>query len=334
MNIRGIYHFTMIVPNIAEATKFYHEVLGFVVAKTFTIENTEENKMLFNLENASGEGVFLKSGWGFMRLITFSANVEKEQFYWEPVNSLGYRHFSLITGDAMRFYERTRKDVLWHSEPVGHTVEEDNEAWASYGRDPFGNVIEIWSLGKQDPQPFAPEDEASLPVNDTQGLLADVSQDVFGMHHAAIVVPNLGNAIAFYEKAFGLENVQYGPIENSSYAEKITMLKGVNAIGYELKAKWGFLEVWEFLAPVDNTTVVANEPYSELGITSISFMVEDIDAEILRLSEDIDFFSRPVKFGDSKVVIGRDPTGNLIELWQLGDIEPQPHAPQHYPYGK
>lgn len=334
MAVQGIHHFTLVVPDLDRAVEFYRSVLGFAHVQDLTLVDDEDTRKLSGLGHSAASGVLLKAGWGYLRLLEFEVQHPQHQFFWTPVNKPGWRHFSLMTGDAMRFYERTRKDILWHGEPAAHSVEgPENEAWADYGRDPFGNVVELWTLGSADPKPFAPDTAAAGDRPGLgQDLLADVSQDVFGIHHPALVTPNLQQALDFYCDVLGFTAVQDGPIEPTEYAERLTQLAAPHAIGRELKTPWLYLEVWEFLHPVWEGPEEPEPVYNQPGMSSVCLMVDDCHAEHARLSSVIRFISTPVFVGSednpSWKVVGRDPFGNLLELWQLGPHDPQPFAPQ------
>jgi glyoxylase I family protein len=334
MAIQGVHHFTLVVPNLSIAVEFYQSVLGFTAVQKLTLLNDEETRRLTGLSHSAAKGVMLKAGWGYVRLLEFEVPHDQHQFFWTPVNKLGWRHFSLMTDDAMRFYERTRKDILWHGEPACHSVEgPENEAWADYGRDPFGNIVELWTLGAKDPQPFTPETASQIDRPGLgQELQADISQDVLGIHHPALVTPNLEKALDFYCGVLGFLAVQDGPIEPSEYAERLTQLPAPSAIGNELKTGWLYLEVWEFLHPVCNEPQEPEPVYNQPGISSVCVMVDDCHAEYERLGQQIRFLSPPVSVGSidnpSWKVVGRDPFGNLLELWQPGPHDPQPFAPQ------
>jgi catechol 2,3-dioxygenase-like lactoylglutathione lyase family enzyme len=335
MAILGIHHSTIVVPDLDKAVEFYTRVLGFVVAQELTIESTTVTRQLTGLEQPAARGVFLKAGWGYLKLLQFEQPHPEHQYYWTTPNKLGLRHFSLYTGDAMRFYKRTNNDIRWHDEPVGHTVEEGNEAWADYGRDPFGNIIELWTQGPADPQAHAPDIYPHPGVQGPEASVhADVDNDVYGVHHAALVFPNLEQGTDYYCELFGLEKVQYGPIEPAEYAERVCQLPKVEAIGWELRSGWMYLEVWEFKHPVHPEPQDPKRPYNKLGLSSITFMVDDCTAEYERLRSRVDFLSEPVAVGDGMQAMGRDLYGNILEIWQLGASDPQPFTPAVLPFAE
>ena len=333
MAILGIHHFTIVVPDLTKAVEFYTRVLGFVPVQDIAIEGNAEMAELTQLEAPKAKGAFLKAGWGYVKLLEFETPHPDHQFFWEPVNKPGWRHFSLFTGDAPRLFERTRNDILWHGEPVGHTVEEGNDAWASYGRDPFGNIIELWTQGPKDPQPHAPDVQPISTTGAGHDKHADIDNEIFGLHHAAIVFPNLDEGTDYYCDLFGFEKVQYGPIEPTEYAERLCQLPKVEAIGWELRTGWSYLEVWEFKNPVHQVPQPTNRPYNKFGISSINMMVDDIDAEYDRLQGKVDFHCSPVQVNGGRMAMGRDLYGNVLEFWQLGASDPQPFEPEFYPHG-
>lgn len=156
---------------------------------------------------------------------------------------------------------------------------------------------------------------------------------ILGIHHTAIVVPNLQQALDFYCGVLGFESVQVGPIEPSPYAEEITQLKEPKAIGHIVKSAWGYLEIWEFENPVHPDAQDSNRPCNKFGLAHISLAVDDCLAEYERLKEHMSFHGEPVMHSvegpenEAWTTYGRDPFGNIIELWQLGPKDPQPFAP-------
>ena len=60
-----------------------------------------------------------------------------------------------------------------------------------------------------------------------------------------------------------------------------------------------------------------NRPVCDHGITHIAFEVDDLDAEYDRLkAAGMRFHCPPQNLGVSRVTYGRDPDGNVLELWQ------------------
>lgn len=161
---------------------------------------------------------------------------------------------------------------------------------------------------------------------------------ILGIHHVAIVVPDLQKALDFYCGVLGFETVQIGPIDPSPYAEAVTELKEPKAVGHVVKSHWGYLEIWEFENPVYPEPQDINRPCNKYGIAHFSLMVDDCWAEYERLKPHMRFHAEPVEHSvegpDNTAVTtyGRDPFGNIIELWQIGRKDPQPFAPEILPH--
>lgn len=158
--IRGIHHVAMSVPDIERAKEFYCGILGFEEVQPGDIEPPyPEADEMMELEGVHAKGTLLKAGYGYLELWEF-VNPRPEPLDGDrPVNKLGLNHFSLAVDDLQAEYERLKKHVRFHREPLRHSVEgPENVAWTVYGRDPFGNVLEFWQLGHEDPQLFAPEE--------------------------------------------------------------------------------------------------------------------------------------------------------------------------------
>ena len=74
------------------------------------------------------------------------------------------------------------------------------------------------------------------------------------------------------------------------------------------------VELWEYRDPEQ---VGDAAPPNALGYPHIAMSVVDIEAEHARLTEaGMTFVGPPVSLGTSKAVYGRDPFGNLIELYE------------------
>ena len=233
MAILGIHHTAIVVPDLPKALDFYCGVLGFQSVQIGPIEPSTYAEEITQLKQPKALGHIVRAGWGYLEIWEFEHPVHPEhQFFWEPVNKYGIRHIALMVDDAMATYRYLKDHMIFHGEPVAHSVEgPDNIAYSAYGRDPFGNVIELWQLGHKDPQPFPPERLPHPEVADTFEGSA-VKNGILGLHHTALVVPDLDQALDFYCGVLGFEKNQYGPIEPHPYAEVVTQLKKPAAQSY------------------------------------------------------------------------------------------------------
>lgn len=139
---------------------------------------------------------------------------------------------------------------------------------------------------------------------------------IVGIHHIAIGVPDLEAGLAFYRDALGFAEVERSAFSGrtpkveaaigiSEPSAQMAMLRGGNA----------YIELWQYTTPppADKT---ANPP--DLGYPHFALEVKDIEAEHARLTAaGMTFVGPPVDFGESAAVYGRDPFGNVIEIYEI-----------------
>ena len=321
MSILGLHHAGLVVANMDEAMAFYSDVLGFQPVRKRAIDPAPFRDGV--TESGSATGQLLQTGWGYLELIEFQQPAfEGNQFFWAPVNRYGIRHLSLMVDDALEVFAYLREHAFFHGVPVPHSVEGDNnEAWSAYLRDPFGNILEFWKLGRLDPQPFAPGATGSAGPAPTP----TVSHGILGLQHVAIVTPDLRKAADFYGGVLGFERVQTGPIEPVYYAEVHTQLEAPEAVSYVYNTGWGYLEVWEYQHPVYPGSQPRVRPCNKPGLSHFTLLVDDLAATHEHLGSQVEFRGRPGN-GDRSVVAS-DPFGNAIEFLQPGADDPAPFAP-------
>lgn len=156
---------------------------------------------------------------------------------------------------------------------------------------------------------------------------------ILGIHHAAIIVPDITAGLAFYRDVLGFNLVEDADIEPSEEAEAITGLPEPRAKSVILKSSWGYLELFEYLHPKPEKTDTFDIKTNAIGIRHLCLAVDDCRAEYDRLSEAMSFHCEPKNLGWTKdgdgpwVTYGRDPFGNILELWQLTPDDPQLYAP-------
>ncbi len=139
-----------------------------------------------------------------------------------------------------------------------------------------------------------------------------------GVHHIAIGVPDLDQALTFYCNALGFEVEQ----ETTIAADHQKAGDAVGIPGFE--ARMAMLttaniriELWQYSRPEQRDR--RSDP-QDLGYPHFALEVDDIAVECERLSQaGVTFVGPPVDFESLKAVYGRDPFGNLIELLQIAD---------------
>lgn len=139
---------------------------------------------------------------------------------------------------------------------------------------------------------------------------------IVGIHHIAIGVPDLEAGLAFYRDTLGFEQVERTSFSGSrpeieaaigirKPTASMAMLRGGNA----------YIELWQYEQPTPRDRT-ANPP--DLGYPHFALEVKDIRAEHARLTAaGMTFVGEPVDFGESAAIYGRDPFGNVVELYEI-----------------
>ncbi|MEM1230962.1 MAG: VOC family protein [Pseudomonadota bacterium] len=137
-----------------------------------------------------------------------------------------------------------------------------------------------------------------------------------GIHHVAIGVPDFEAGLAFYTQAFGFAVVQRSDWHGDfPQADAAIGLPGTDVRMAMLKAPNAYIELWQYShpAPEDRTARPC-----DLGYPHFCLQVDGIDAEYERLKALGMTFVGPVQdFGTSSAIYGRDPFGNVIELYEI-----------------
>jgi len=137
------------------------------------------------------------------------------------------------------------------------------------------------------------------------------------IHHTAISTGNFERALAFYRDLLGFEMVsELNWPAGVELADTITGLEGSAARSVMLRASNTSIELFEFSSPAPKPGD-PKRPVCDHGITHIGLEVDDIDVEYERLkAAGMSFNCPPQDLGVSRVTYGRDPDGNVLELWQ------------------
>lgn len=141
---------------------------------------------------------------------------------------------------------------------------------------------------------------------------------IVGLHHVAVSVPDLDAAVRFYVDAFGFEPAFNGEWDDKPANDRVIGLDGTSAKVAMLRHNNAYVELWEYRSPVPAPLDPTYSP-ADHGIAHFCLQVTDIEAEYERLSAaGMTFHARPVDLGASAAIYGRDPWGNIIELYQIG----------------
>ena len=134
--IKGIHHTALAVPDIDDALAFYCGVLGFEVGMNVDLPDglLEEP---FGIDRAACRVRMIHKGGTAIELFEFGHSEPGEAK--RPVNRVGITHIALASDDVPAdVVTLEAAGVVFNSAVQG----ESPDQWC-YGRDPFGNVIEV-----------------------------------------------------------------------------------------------------------------------------------------------------------------------------------------------
>lgn len=139
--IKGMNHVGISVRDLDRSLAFYRDVLGMevVIAAAFGGEKYEK---VLDLQGTRGRAALLRLKGTEMRveLFEFDRPTPKAADPVRPVCDHGITHFALAVEDIHGEYRRLQAaGVVFHCPPVMFSP----SAWATYARDPDGNVFEL-----------------------------------------------------------------------------------------------------------------------------------------------------------------------------------------------
>jgi glyoxylase I family protein len=145
---------------------------------------------------------------------------------------------------------------------------------------------------------------------------------ILGLHHVAIGVPDIEQGVAFYCDLIGFEIIQENEWDgNFPLADQAIGLDRISAKMRMLRLGDSHIELWEYRSPAPRDRT--SQP-SDRGYAHIALRVDGIQAEYDRLSTGgMKFVGPVVDFGGSSAVYGRDPFGNVIEIYEIREGSPR-----------
>ena len=135
--ILGVHHPALAVPDMQKALDFYCGVIGFEQVMSADIPSG-----IAPMDEAFGAPAgckvrMLKKGNSCIELFEFAESEAGDEQ--RPVNRIGITHFALVSDDPQKDFDHlSAHGVVFNTPLFGATP-----ARFAYGRDPFGNVIEL-----------------------------------------------------------------------------------------------------------------------------------------------------------------------------------------------
>ena len=150
MEVRGIHHPGIVVPDLDAAVVFYGELLGMkkVYDESWDLGDDMYDQAV-GLNGSAARGVQLRGANTYLELWEFSAPTRvgpsPQQL---GANELGFRHLALEVDDVPAALDRL---VELGGSAMNAPVTFDDGGAAVYARDPFGNIVELTTAGDHPP---------------------------------------------------------------------------------------------------------------------------------------------------------------------------------------
>lgn len=145
---------------------------------------------------------------------------------------------------------------------------------------------------------------------------------IVGIHHVAIGVPDFQKGLEFYRDVLGFEVVSQGQISDNEAANRAVGLDEIRAEVAMLKAPNAYIELWQYSNPAPEDH---RQRPSDYGYPHFALQVTDMQQEYERMrAAGMEFVGEPVDLGSSSAIYGKDPFGNVIEIYEIRD----PNLPQ------
>ena len=142
---------------------------------------------------------------------------------------------------------------------------------------------------------------------------------IVGIHHVAIGVPDFQRGIAFYRDVLGFEVLSTGELANNEPADRCIGLQDARAEVAMLKGPNAYIELWSYSNPKPKD--LGSRPCDH-GYPHFALQVRGIQEEYERMrSLGMEFMGDPVDFGTTSAIYGKDPFGNVIEIYEIRDAE-------------
>ena len=136
--ILGVHHPALAVPDMEQGLDFYCNKLGFEQTMSADIPSgIAPMNDAFGIGDAGCKVRMVKKGNSFLELFEFNSQEDGDND--RPVNKTGITHFALITDDPDADYAMLKDAGVEFNTPLFGAA----PSRFAYGRDPFGNVIEL-----------------------------------------------------------------------------------------------------------------------------------------------------------------------------------------------
>lgn len=145
--INFLHHVGISVPSLDEARHFYIDLLGFTELGAGAFARDADIDRIMALDGAQANVMFLAFGDFKIEMFEFASPDQGRDDAGRSVHLHGISHFCLDVTDVLGLQARLKASGMrFHSDPVDKAG-----VRTVYGRDPFGNVIELQEIVASDP---------------------------------------------------------------------------------------------------------------------------------------------------------------------------------------
>ena len=144
--VNGVHHVAVSVPDLEAAEDFYVNLLGLEKVVRWDFEASDVGDRVTGLKEAAAKTLMIRAGNLYLELFEYTSPAPRLQGMNRPVCDHGYTHIAFDVDESCieQVSEAWEKaGIAWHH-PL--TRDTDEGVTMTYGRDPFGNVIEIQAL--------------------------------------------------------------------------------------------------------------------------------------------------------------------------------------------
>ncbi len=152
--IRGLHHASITTPNRDRLVAFYRDQLGFAVVRESSWSGGAATAdAIFGLADSAVKMTMLRTANAFLEIFEFDHPAGRPGDPDRPVCDAGVTHVCLCVTDIHAEHARlSAAGMRFHCPPQPAT----GVGWATYGRDPDGNIVELIEPEADGPFAFPP----------------------------------------------------------------------------------------------------------------------------------------------------------------------------------
>lgn len=281
--IKDLHSVGLRVADLDAAIGFYETAGAFKVY--------ERSDAITSAEFKTARRAVLKGQSTFLELEECLADGEAKQTQ-RNVFDAGIRHMCLRYEDAEALMDDfIAADAKWHARPTDLGTGLDY----AYIRDTEGNILELEGLPMMPPGVMKP-----------------------WVDHAAIVTADLDELSRFYEMLLGSSLQRRETFGPAKPFDTVAGLEGIVFEGAWILFGLSRLEMWQYHTP--ETSPRASSESSELGWFQLCFEVDDLDAEVERLTaQGVTWVSDVIESHAGRHRCLIDVDGNKLKLLEVAE---------------